>query len=131
LESQKDLNQETNTENTFDWHDPPKSLKKKLRAIIEAGLRNEYERCIQKVRKIITECDGGKIVAGEAFYTIQRELKTQEKIIRRRYDFRGSQYCNIVLFQLIDRVISEEDLEVLGNDVKKFFLKRAERYSQV
>jgi hypothetical protein len=113
----------------FEWHDPPRSLKRKLRALIEKGLVNESKRCLGLVKHFISEWENGKIGAGEAYSTILGELKKQEKIIRRRYDLRGSQYCNIVLSQLINGVIDEKDLDALGETVKRRFLDRAADYS--
>lgn len=116
-------------EGAFDWHDPPRALKKKLRAMIEKGLMNEYRQRLGLVKNFISEWENGKIDAGEAYSTILNELKKQEKIIRRRYDLRGSQYCNIVLSQLMNKVIEEKDLDALGESVKKRFLARAADYT--
>jgi hypothetical protein len=116
-------------EEAFDWHDPPRALKKKLRTVIEKGLTAEYKQRLGLVKNFISEWENGKIDAGEAYSTILGELKKQEKIIRRRYDLRGSQYCNIVLSQLMNKVIEEKDLDVLGESVKKRFLARAENYT--
>lgn len=116
-------------ETDFDWHDPHGALKKKLRLVIEKGLMNEYKQRLGLVKHFISEWENGKIGAGEAYSTILGELKKQEKIIRRRYDLRGSQYCNIVLSQLINGVIEEKDLDALGEPVKRRFLDRAADYS--
>lgn len=113
----------------FNWHDPPKSVKKKLRTVIDRGLRAEYQQCLASVRNAVQNWETGRIDAGDAFHSILDELKTQKKLMLRRYDLRGSEYCNIILSQILSGVVTEADLDVLGDETKRRILLRAGRYS--
>jgi hypothetical protein len=113
----------------FNWHDPPKSMKKKLRTLIDRGLRAEYQQSLSSVRNAVQNWENGRTDAGDAFHSILDEMKTQKKLMRRRYDLRGSQYCNIVLSQILSGLVTEADLDALGEETKRRFLLRAGRYS--
>jgi hypothetical protein len=113
----------------FNWHDPPKSMKRKLRTVVDRGMRAEYQQCLASVRNAVQNWETGRIDAGDAFHSILDELKTQKKLMRRRYDLRGSEYCNIILSQILSGAVTEADLDVLGEDAKRRFLLRAGRYS--
>jgi hypothetical protein len=129
LDAAKKLNKAPVEDGGFNWHDPPAAMKKKLRAVIEKGLRTEYQQCLATVRSAIQNWENGRTEAGDAFKSVLDELKMQEKLIRRRYDLRGSQYCNIVLSQILSGAVTEADLDPLGEETKRRFLLRAGRYS--
>jgi hypothetical protein len=129
LDAAKKLKKTPIEDDDFNWHEPPKSMKKKLRAVIEKGLKTEYQQCLASVRNAIQHWENGRTDAGDAFNSILEELKMHEKLMRRRYDLRGSQYCNIVLSQILSGVVTETDLDVLGEEMKRRFLLRAGRYS--
>lgn len=117
------------TDVDYDWHNPPGPIKKKLRGVIEKGLRTEYRRGLASVQSLIQNWEGGRTDAEDAFRSVLDVMKKHEKMIRRRYDLRGSQYCNIILSQILSGVVTEADLDVLGEETKRKFLLRAGRYS--
>ena len=129
LDAAKKLNKAPIEDAGFNWHDPPQAMKKKLRAVIEKGLRTEYQQCLTSVRTAIQNWENGRTEAEDAFRSVLEELKMHEKLMRRRYDLRGSQYCNIVLSQILSGVVTEADLDTLGEEAKRRFLLRAGRYS--
>jgi hypothetical protein len=129
LDAAKKLRKSAVEYGEFDWHDPPQSMKRKLRTVINRGLRAEYQQCLASVKCAVQNWETGRMDAGDAFHSILDELKTQKKLMRRRYDLRGSEYCNIILSQILSGVVTEADLDVLGEETKKRFLLRAGRYS--
>jgi len=129
LDAVKKLRKTPFEDGDFNWYDPPKEMKRKLRSVIEKGLRTEYQQCLASVRSAIQNWESGRTDAGDAFRNILDEMKMHEKLMRRRYDLRGSQYCNIILSQILSGVVTEADLDSLGDEVKRRFLLRAGRYS--
>jgi hypothetical protein len=129
LDAVKKSRKADHTDVDYDWHNPPGPIKKKLRGVIEKGLRTEYRRGLASVQSLIQNWEGGRTDAEDAFRSVLDVMKKHEKMIRRRYDLRGSQYCNIILSQILSGVVTEADLDVLGEETKRKFLLRAGRYS--
>ena len=129
MDAAKKLRKAGYTDADFDWHNPPPSMKKKLRGVIEKGLRTEYRQGLSSVQRLIQDWEGGRTGAEDAFRSVLDVMKKREKMIRRRYDLRGSQYCNIILSQILSGTVTEADLDVLGEETKRKFLLRAGRYS--
>jgi len=129
LDAAKKLRKAGHSDVDFDWHNPPAPVKKKLRAVIEKGLRTEYRQGLAAVQTLIQNWEGGRTGAEDAFRSVLDAMKKHEKMIRRRYDLRGSQYCNVILSQILSGAVSETDLDVLGEETKRRFLLRAGRYS--
>ncbi len=101
-----------------------KSEKKIARGIIEKGLQREFEKGIRTIDKIINDWKINKIDNRDAYHKIYRSVVNYDKHIGRRYDdIRGSTYLMIIIRQLLDKVISIDEISEFNEDVKDYIKK--------
>jgi len=104
-----------------------KADKKASREIIEKGLQQEYINGLNKFQKILTNWKENKIDNREAYQTLYQKVKSYDKHIARRYDnVKGSTYLIIIAGQLVDEVITNDDINSLSEEARKHVLSMAE-----
>jgi len=104
--------------------DLTKSEKKTARAIIEKGLQKEFESSILKLDAIIEQWKNQIIDNRSAYHSLYSSMQTSDKHIAKRYDYmKGSKYLMIIIGQLIENVITEEDLGEFPQDIKEYLKK--------
>ena len=100
-----------------------KKDKKAARQIIEIGLLREFAVGIQKIEEIIAQWQTDKADSRRTYLELHETLTNHDKHIARRYDYMtGSKYAQIVIAQLIDGVISADDLQHLNEDTRQYIL---------
>jgi hypothetical protein len=115
----------------FDWNKPSKSIKTKLRAIIERGLERDFQQGLMKAEEVLSKWKNREIGTEAAYRDLYRKVQSHDKIIDKRYgDMCGSQYCMIVTSQLMDGLIDEQELDVLGESIKEKFVQTAEVFGR-
>ena len=72
----------------IDIHNPSKSHRRKLRAIIEKGLMNEYQLGLKEAKIVIEEWENGKRNEKESWFKIYETITKRDKTIGYRYDLR-------------------------------------------
>jgi hypothetical protein len=114
----------------MDWHQPTKSQKKKLKAIIEKGFKKEHIHALKQAKAIIEQWDKG-IISGEDAWTKLYDCVTgTDGAIEKRYDMRGSQYNRVVLSLLLDKIIDEDDLADLDPELKNHILEAKKAFQK-
>lgn len=99
--------------------DLTKDQKKMARQIIETGLIREFESGIGKIEGIIQQWKDGKRETKESYYKIYEKVMKFDKHIGQRYNnISGSDYLLVLAAQLVDGVISMDDLSGCDPDIK-------------
>src|SRR5688572_33043768 len=97
-----------------------KKDKKAARQVIETGLLREFAVGIQKIEGIVAQWQTDKTDSRKTYLELFKTLTDHDKHIARRYDYMtGSKYVRIVIEQLIDDVISQDDLQHLNEDTRQ------------
>ena len=96
-----------------------KSDKKAAREIIDKGLQKDFARMLEGARLILND----QLINGhgnmETYHLLYNHVQTADKHIADTYDaIRPSWYVDILALQLHSGLISEQDLELLTQDVK-------------
>ncbi|MGM0531728.1 MAG: hypothetical protein ACQER7_10285 [Bacteroidota bacterium] len=72
------------------------------------------------MENILGKWRSGKMDNQEAYFAINKAVSNQDKYLARRYDnITGSRYLLTIYGLYVDKVISEEELNPLGEEVKK------------
>ncbi|MFO7999639.1 MAG: hypothetical protein R6U46_00235 [Marinilabilia sp.] len=97
-----------------------KPQKKAAREIIDKGLQRDYQKGLEKVENILGKWRSGKMDNQEAYLAMYKAISKHDKYLARRYDnITGSRYLLTIYGLYVDKVISEEELDPLGEEVKK------------
>lgn len=97
-----------------------KTEKKLARTIIEKGLQTEYTAGLVKAEKIIDAWKNKSLSNREAYQSLYDHVNRYDKHIARRYDrMSGSNYLFIIAGQLYDGTISQNDLEILPENLQQ------------
>jgi hypothetical protein len=97
-----------------------KKDKKSAREIIEKGLQKEYTKGLFQFDSIINKWKDNILNNREAYLQLCKELINYDKHIARRYDdMKGSKYLFIIAAQLMDNIISENDLGNFSDETKQ------------
>jgi hypothetical protein len=100
-----------------------KEQKKAARQLIETGIQRDYSKGLSKVDRIIQQWKNGKVNNRDAYLKMFAAVQKHDKNLGRRYDnMTGSKYFMIILGLFGDKVIKEEELDVLGEEVKQKIL---------
>lgn len=100
-----------------------KEQKKAARQLIEAGIQRDYGKGLSKVDRIIRQWKNDKESNKDAYLKMFETVQKHDKKLARRYDnMTGSKYSMIILCMLGDKVIKEEELHILGEEVKQKIL---------
>jgi hypothetical protein len=98
----------------------PKKDKKSTREIIEKGLQKELANELFQIDTILNQRKNMQLDSSEAYHRLYKKLITFDKHIAIRYDrMTGSTYLFKIAGQLMDSVISENDLNTFSEEVKK------------
>jgi hypothetical protein len=101
-----------------------KSDKKIARAIIEKGLQIEFGNGLNTAQRIIESWKVGKTDSREAYLALFKQIKNFDKHIAWRYNnMSGSKYIYIIAGQIIDKIISKEELEEFSESAKENILQ--------
>ena len=97
-----------------------KKDKKTAREIIEKGLQKEYAKGLFQFDSILTKWKDNTLDNKDAYLQLCKELVNYDKHIARRYDdMKGSNYLFIIAAQMLDNIISENDLENFSDEAKQ------------
>lgn len=100
-----------------------KKDKKVARQIIDKGLQIEFEKCLNKAAEILN--DWKQVTDNNAsYYTIYEHITDFDKHIARRYDgVTGSKYLYVILDQMVDGIITPNDLTEFSEDVQAHLIE--------
>ncbi|MGB8492728.1 MAG: hypothetical protein WCE64_16865 [Bacteroidales bacterium] len=97
-----------------------KKDKQEARKIIESGLQREFTNGLTKADNILNAWKANSKSSHDAYHQLFRHIVVFDKHIARRYDrMSGSNYMLIIAGQLLDGVITENDLGNLSEDVQQ------------
>jgi hypothetical protein len=97
--------------------------KKTSREIIETGLQKEYSKGLSDADSILSQWKAKTLNNREAYHSLFRQISVFDKHLARRYDgMTGSTYLFLIAGQLLDGIISENDLNQFSPEVKKAIL---------
>ena len=103
-----------------------KKDKKTAREIIELGLQKEFAKGLFDADSILTEWKNKAIDNREAYHSLYKQITGFDKHIARRYDnMTGSKYLFVIAAQLVDGIISENDLDEFSPEVKQAVIRIA------
>ncbi|MBK8983480.1 MAG: hypothetical protein IPM38_14475 [Ignavibacteria bacterium] len=89
-----------------------KREKRIAREIIEKGLQVEYAKALNDAYTVLQNWKNKETDNRDAYHLLFKTVRDNDKHIARRYDgMRGSDYIDIIAAQLIDGIISEDDLK--------------------
>ena len=104
-----------------------KSQKKKVRALIELGLKRDYIDGIKRVKDLVNSFTDYESNPKEYYHKLYRTVRRKDEDIARRYDdLRGSQYFIRLIILLQEGVLSVKDIQDLDEELKqkiKFILQ--------
>lgn len=93
--------------------------KKVAREVIEKGLQNECRLNLEKFSRVLKEWEANPVDNRETYYKLYKKVIKFDKHLAHRYDeMTDSKYLLIVAAQLVDGVITKEDLEPFSKAVK-------------
>ena len=97
-----------------------KREKKIAREIIEKGLQIEYAKCLNDADTVLQNWKNKKTDNRETYHLLYQTVKDNDKHIARRYDgMTGSTYIDTIAAQLIDGIISIDDLMEFREETQK------------
>jgi hypothetical protein len=97
-----------------------KADKKVAREVIEKGLQNEFKINLEKFSRVLKDWESNPVDNREIYYKLYKKVIKFDKHLEHRYEgITGSKYLFIVAAQLVDGVISKEDLEPFSEEVKQ------------
>ncbi len=106
-----------------------KSQKKKVRVLIDLGLKRDYIDGVKKVKELVNSFSDYETNARENYHKLYRMVREKDKEIASRYDpITGSHYYTILVVLLLDGVLTTEDIEDLDDELKQSILKSLEIY---
>jgi hypothetical protein len=105
------------------YYELSKSQKKIARKVMDKGLDNHYKRGLSDVKTIIQKWEDAKLSNQDAYMKLYQTVKKNDINIGRIYnDKGGSRWVEVMVNQLIDGVITVEDLSEFDEDVRNTIL---------
>ena len=106
------------------YYELSKSQKKIARKVMDKGLDNHYHRGLSDVKAIIQKWETGKFPGNhDAYMKLYQTVKKNDINIGRIYnDKGGSRWVEVIVSQLIDGVITVEDLVDFDEEVRNTIL---------
>jgi predicted transcriptional regulator len=102
--------------------------KRIARELIEKGLQKEFQQGLQQLDAILQKWKNEQQDNKDVYHQLYKSVHDFDKHIARRYDnMKGSTYLLILVAQLIDGLISEEDLAEMDPGVRNSILFAAKR----
>jgi hypothetical protein len=106
------------------YYDLPKSQKKIARILMDKGLMREFENGINQVDSTILRWKNGELDNREAYHEIYKQITLFDKHIGKRYDhIGGSRYVEVLLGQLVDGIITIEELDDFDEKVRNDIIR--------
>ncbi len=100
-----------------------KKDKKAAREVIEIGLQSDFENGLLKVENILKAWRNVEKDNRDAYQALYKQVTNTDKYIAHRYDgITGSHYLTTVIGLLMDKVIVEDDLKDLSEEVKTYIM---------
>jgi hypothetical protein len=97
-----------------------KKDKKLAREIIQKGMSAEFLSGMNQFSEIMQQWKDENLPAQESYYQLFNAVRDFDKKIALRYDrMSGSQYVYVIVAQLVDGFITEADLALLNEEVRK------------
>lgn len=97
-----------------------KNDKKIALEVIEKGLQNEFKANLTKYLQVLKEWEAHPVDNRETYNKLYKKVIKFDKHLGQRYDgMTDSKHLLIVAAQLVDGVISREDLEPFSEEVKQ------------
>jgi hypothetical protein len=94
--------------------------KKEIRKIIESGLQREFTNGLTEADNILTAWKVNSKSNRDVYHQLYNHIVDFDNHISSRYDkISGSNYLFIIAGQLLDGVITENDLSNLSRDVQQ------------
>lgn len=94
--------------------------KKIAREIIEKGLQIEFAKSLYDADTVLQAWKNKETDNRTAYHALYKTVKDNDKHIARRYDgMRGSDYIDTIAAQLIDGIISIDDLKEFSEETQK------------
>ena len=94
--------------------------KQEIRKIIESGLQREFANGLLEAENILTAWKTNSKSNRNSYHQLYKHIVDFDKQISRRYDrISGSNYLFIIAGQLLDGVITENDLSNLSKEVQQ------------
>lgn len=98
----------------------PKRDKKIARQIIEKGIQNEYVKALTEIESVLTDWKNQKRDNRESYQLLYGKLMDIDKQIARRYNgMGGSKYYITMVDQVLNEIITEEDLKELSDETRQ------------
>ena len=104
-----------------------KREKKLAREIIEAGLQKEFTKELLDADKILNDWKIKALDNRNAYHNLYKHIIDFDKHIARRYDgMTGSGYLLVIIAQMLDGLITKNDLENFSEEVKNIIKRSIE-----
>ncbi len=101
-----------------------KREKKIAREVIEKGLQIEFAKSLYDADTVLQNWKSKETDNRAAYHLLYQTVKDNDKHIARRYDgMRGSDYIDTIAAQLIDGIISMDDLKEFREETQKEIMK--------
>ncbi len=101
------------------YYELSKSQKKIARRVMDKGLDNHYKRGLLDVKTIIQKWDSSMLDNHDAYMKLYQAVKKNDINIARIYNDKGrSRWVEVMVSQLIDGVITVEDLAEFDAEVR-------------
>ena len=105
------------------YYELSKSQKKLARKVMDKGLDNHYHRGLSDVKTIIQKWENAKLDNHDAYMKLYQTVKKNDTNIARIYnDKGGSRWVEVMVSQLLDGVITVEDLAEFDEEVRNTIL---------
>jgi hypothetical protein len=97
-----------------------KKDKKKAHEIIESGIQKEFATALTYADTILTKWKNKSISNHDSYHSLYKHIINFDKRLAKRYDnMSGSKYLFIIAVQILDDIISADDLSDLSDDVQQ------------
>lgn len=101
--------------------------KKAARQIINISLQRDYRKALAEVETIVGRWRNEELSDRDAYMKLYQTVKRSDKTIARRYNgISGSQYIIALVGLFMEGLITADDLDILGDELKKFIIDKAE-----
>lgn len=98
-----------------------KKDKKAARELIEIGLQRDFEDGLVKIEKILCNWRNKSLDNREAYHTVFKQVDQFNDYIASRYDnITGSHYLTTVVCLMMDKVVTENDLDDFSEEVQLY-----------
>jgi len=109
-----------------------KKDKKALCELISIGMKVEFQRGMNQLKEVMMQWDGKLENAQESYYTLFTALKDFDKKIAWRYNrLSDSGYVDLVVIQILDKLLDVSELDALSVELKENILRSVEFRKQI